>query len=71
METNLLVGCPSGYTADGNVYGNWFCNGEWCRPWDPFSKRQYVRHVYIHCVRSSDGATQDVYANSEIECSCD
>ena len=36
-----------------------FCNGEWCSPLNPFSDRQKVRHIYIRCVRSSDGAIQD------------
>lgn len=70
MENQILASCPAGYSEQGNVVGNWFCNGEWCSPLDPFSPRQHVRHVYIRCVRSSDGDTKDVYAYSEIECTC-
>lgn len=50
MENQILATCPAGYSAQGNTYGEWFCNGEWCEPWDPFSNRQNIRHVYIHCV---------------------
>lgn len=37
MENQILATCPAGYSAQGNTYGEWFCNGEWCKPWDPFS----------------------------------
>lgn len=64
-----MASCPSGYYAQGNRTDPGFCNGEWCSPINPFSPRQFVKHVWIHCVRP-DGASTDVYAYSEIECSC-